>query len=117
MNSLKQATFLVLSLSFFGCATVDKGFLTIEAGDGKESVIEAVGQPDDRQMNGKNEALQYCTTGTSFGVSTFNVVWLYDSNVTGLTSYKVSHATSCKGHFRTVNWEDAPDHVIEIRDR
>ena len=117
MSLSQKVGLLLLSLLVYGCATVNKGFLTIEAGDSKESVIEAVGQPDNRQMNGKNEALQYCTTGTSFGVSTFYVVWLYDGKVTGLTSYKVSHAASCMGHFRSINWEDAPDHVLELRVR
>ena len=70
-----------------------------------------------RQFKGKNEALQFCTTGTSFGVSTYNIIWLYDGKVTGSNSYNLSRPGMCSGHFQMINWDDAPDQIIEIRDR
>ncbi len=99
------------------CASVNPAFFTINPGDSKASVIERMGAPDDRQFQGKNEAFQYCTTGTSFGKSTFNVIWFYDGKVTGANTYTVAHAASCMGHFRQINWEDAPDISVEIRER
>jgi len=84
-------------------------------GDSKESVLNKMGSPGDRQFKGQNEAYQYCTTGTSFGKSTFNVVWLFAGEVTGASTYNVSHAGSCMGHFKQINWEYAPDVSSEIR--
>ncbi|MCS0352720.1 DUF2845 domain-containing protein [Vibrio ordalii] len=110
---------LTLAFSFliWGCATVPVAFNEINAGDSKSDVIAKVGAPENRQFSGKNEAFQYCTTGTSFGVSTYNVIWFFDSKVTGANSYSLSRAGSCSGHFKTLNWEDAPDTIIELRDR
>ena len=100
-----------------GCATVDPVFNEINLGDSKAVVINKLGSPENRQFSGKNEALQYCTAGTSFGVSTYNIIWLYDGKVSGSNSYNLSRAGSCSGHFKMLNWEDAPDAIIEIRDR
>lgn len=108
---------VILGLIIAGCATVDKAFFEINESDSKESVISRLGPPENRQFKGKNEAFQYCTTGTSFGVSTFNIIWFYDGKVTGVSSYSLNRAGMCSGHFQTINWEDAPDQVIEIRER
>ncbi|MWJ26725.1 hypothetical protein GPM19_00635 [Halomonas sp. ZH2S] len=112
----------LLILLFFpiivgGCATVDPAFYEVNAGDSKSEVISKLGNPENRQFNGKNEAFQYCTTGTSFGVSTYNVIRFFDGEVTGANSYNLSRAGSCSGHFQTLKWEDAPDTTIELRDR
>lgn len=107
--------FCLLLLS--ACASVNPQFFNINQRDTKASVLNKIGTPDDRQFLGKNEALQYCTTGTSFGKSTFNVIWFYDGLVTGASTYSVSHAGSCMGHFKQLNWEDAPDRIIEVRQR
>lgn len=108
---------LVIALSVFlmSCSSVNKEFFSINEGESKESVLNRMGPPDDRQFEGENEVFQYCTTGTSFGKSTFNVVWLFSGEVTGANSYTVSHAGSCMGYFRQINWEDAPDVSVEIR--
>ena len=114
---MKKIILPILLLLFSGCATKNKAFFDINPGDTKASVIEKLGHPEDRQFKGKNEAIQYCTTGTSFGVSTFDIVWLYDGKVTGVNSYNLHRAGMCSGHFESVKWEDAPDNIIEVRKR
>ncbi len=113
-----RKTLIVFAVGLLAsCASVNPAFFTVNTGDSRDSVIERMGSPDDRQFQGKNEAFQYCTTGTSFGKSTFNVIWFYDGKVTGANTYTVSHAASCMGHFRQINWEDAPDITVEVRER
>ncbi|MFA6144919.1 MAG: hypothetical protein WCW84_06110 [Sulfurimonas sp.] len=114
---MNKILILILLILFSGCATKNKAFFNINAGDSKASVIDKLGYPEDRQFNGKHEAIQYCTTGTSFGVSTFDVVWLYDGKVTGVNSYNLHGAGMCSGHFESVKWEDAPNQTIEVRQR
>lgn len=109
---------LIISLTLLaGCASQPSAIFDINYGDTRASVIEKLGPPEDRQFKEGYEAFQYCTTGTSFGTSTFNIIWLRDGLVTGMNNYTVNHAGSCSGHFRQVKWEDAPDQIIEIRDR
>ena len=36
--------------------------------------------------------------------------------VTGITSYR-STRTGCSGYVKTINWEDAPDYTVEVRNR
>ena len=114
---MKFTVIVILAMLISACATVNEQFFTINPGDSKQSVLEKMGPPDDRQFHGKNEAFQYCTTGTSFGKSTFNVIWLYDGKVTGANTYTVAHAASCMGHFKPIKWENAPDNTIEVRQR
>lgn len=108
---------LLVFLFLTACASQPSAIFDINYGDSKSSVIQKLGPPEDRQFKEGYEALQYCTTGTSFGASTFNIIWLKDGLVTGVNSYTVNHAGSCSGHFRQVKWEDAPDQIIEIRER
>ena len=102
---------LVLTIVMFllsGCATVDKKFYTINRGDSRESVIEKMGPPEVREVQGKSEAFQYCTTGTSFGVSTFTLVWIHDGIVAGTSAYKLTRPGMCSFHFEQVNWRNFP---------
>lgn len=114
---MKFTVVVILAMLISACATVNEQFITINPGDSRQSVLEKMGPPDDRQFRGKNEAFQYCTTGTSFGKSTFNVILFYDGQVTGANTYTVTHAASCMGHFKPIKWENVPDNTIEIRQR
>lgn len=114
---MRKIILTILLIFFSGCVTKNKALLEINPGDTKASVIKKLGNPENRQFKGKNEAIQYCTTGTSFGVSTFDIIWLYDGKVTGVNSYNLSRAGICSGHFERVKWENAPTHIIEVRDR
>jgi hypothetical protein len=102
---------VVSLLLFISCGTLQKNALKINPGDGKEQVIAVLGQPQDRQFQGETEVWQFCQTGAGFGYHDYRVVWFYRGKVTGITSYKDhTPASGCAGHFRPVQWEEAPKH-------
>jgi hypothetical protein len=109
---------IVVSL-LVGCASFDPKINTIQPGDTKEKITAILGEPEDRQFNGKSEAWQYCKTGTGFGKCGFKTIWFNDSRVTKVVSYSTDCAGfgSCTQHFKSIRWDDAPDHTIEIRER
>jgi hypothetical protein len=109
---------LVCLATLSACGSLEKKSALINPGDQKAQVLAVMGPPQDRQFRDKNEVWQYCVTGAGFGYHDYRMVWFYDGRVTGITSYKDSTpASSCQGHFKAVNWEEAPDKTIEIRNR
>lgn len=114
---MKLPLFFISLFLLAGCASQPSAIFDVNYGDTRASVIEKLGPPGNRQFKEDYEAFQYCTTGTSFGASTFNIIWLRNGLVTGMNSYTVNHAGMCSGHFRQISWEDAPDHIIEIREK
>ena len=101
-----------------GCGSLDKKVLLINSGDTKEQVTAVMGVPDDRQFKGSNEAWQYCQTGAGFGYHDYLVIWFYKGQVSGINSYKSSRpASSCVADIKQINWEEAPDVSVEIRNR
>jgi len=78
----------------------------------------AMGEPQDRQFKGTNEAWQYCATDYSgLKADDYVLVWLANDAVTGMQTYRNSKKGTCESFFRTVDWEQAPDTSIEIRQR
>lgn len=116
---MKQSPiFLLLAIfALSGCGTLAKKAVFINHGDSKERVLELMGPPSDRQFEGRNEAWQYCETDAGITHDDFRIVWFYDGSVTGLTSYKSSRFGVCSAFFKSIRWENAPDHTIEIRER
>ncbi len=110
--------FLLFALLLFGCAFNQK-FNTIQIGDSQEKVMEIIGEPEDRQFKGKDEAWQYCRTGTGFAKCSYKTIWFYEGRVIGITSYSMVCVGpgSCGGYFKTIKWEEAPDRTIEMRQR
>jgi len=112
---------VLLIISFFfalsGCGTLAKKTVLINHGDDKAKVLEVMGPPGDRQFKGRNEAWQYCETDAGISYDDFRIVWFYDERVTGLTSYKQSEFGVCSAFFKSIRWENAPDHTVEIRER
>lgn len=116
MLRLLISTWIVLLIS--GCASkYTAQIMNINPGDTKATVISKLGTPENRQFNGEHEVFQYCTTGTSFGVSSYDVIWFYNGRVTGVSTYNVKDAGMCTSHFKQVKWEEAPDTVVEVRHR
>ena len=100
------------------CGSLEKKSILVNVGDTKDRVLQVMGTPDDRQLKGENEAWQYCQTGAGFGYHDYRIFWFYKGYVTGINSYKSSRpASSCMTDIRQVNWEDAPDISVEIRNR
>ncbi|RUO29235.1 hypothetical protein CWE12_09630 [Aliidiomarina sedimenti] len=95
---------LIISLALLaGCASQPSAIFDINYGDTRASVVEKLGPPEDRQFKEDYEAFQYCTTGTSFGAITFNIIWLRNEVVTGMNNYTANHEGSCSGHFRQIS--------------
>jgi len=118
MNKIKLAIFPFVVIALFACGTLERKSSLINVDDDKTRVLEVMGAPDDRQLQGQNEVWQYCVTGAGFGYHDYRVFWFYNGRVTGITSYKDhTPASSCVSHFKTIHWEDAPDHTEEIRTR
>lgn len=108
--------FLLLVVTLGACGTLDKKTILLNVGDDKARVLEVMGTPADRQMRGQQEAWQYCVSGAGFGYNDHKVIWLNSGRVTGITSYR-TRTSGCVGALKTINWESAPDSVIEIRQR
>ena len=105
-------TLLIATIIFFlvACGSLGKKSDLIGIGDEKEQVLKILGPPGDRQLQGSNEAWQYCeTTGAGFGYHDYRIIWLYNGKVTGFTSYKSARGgSSCVKEIRPVRWEEAP---------
>ena len=92
MKIPKLACYLFLfTFVLSACGTLDKKTILINLDDDKSKVLEIMGPPDDRQMEGQSEAWQYCKS-----------------------TYR-SQTTGCTGGFRTIRWEDAPHEIKEYR--
>lgn len=116
MRTSIAAAVLLLSLFVAGCGTLDSKTILLNVGDSKELVLEVMGTPVDRQINGRQEAWQYCVSGAGFGWNDHKIIWLNAGRVTGINSYR-SHVSGCSGGIQPVRWESAPDIVLEHRQR
>jgi len=98
-------------LSIVSCRTMELANKTIQInkGDDRAKVLQVMGTPEDRQFLGDYEVLQYCITGAGFGYHDYSAIWLRSGKVAGITTYKDhTPGSSCRGHFRTLRTEDAP---------
>ena len=118
---MKRLYFIVLLVFLQACASqspIIKNSAIIKAGMSDDELRETVGEPQNRQFEGKNEAWQYCSTDYSgFEADHYVLVWLADNIVTGMQTYRNTLYGTCESFFRTVNWEEAPDTSIEFRER
>lgn len=117
-----QVAFAVLGFAMVvaGCRTMELANKTIniEKGDDKSKVIAIMGTPQNRQFLRDYEILQYCVTGAGFGYHDYSVIWLRGAAVIGITTYKDrTPGTSCRGQFKTLRVEDAPDFIVDVRQR
>lgn len=104
------------SILISGCGTLDNKTILIDHGASKSDVLNIMGTPQDRQMDGSNEAWQYCKSGSSFGANDHKIIWFYSGKVTGIQTYR-SSVSGCTGGIRSIRWEDAPNYTIEHRMR
>lgn len=119
MNSRTCIVVTVLAIGLASCRTMELANKTIQInkGDDRAKVLQIMGTPQDRQFLADYEVFQYCITGAGFGYHDFTAIWLRSGRVVGITNYKDhTPASHCRGHFRTLRVEDAPDYV-EIRPR
>jgi len=115
---MNKTIVIIAVLLLSACGSLEKKSILVSNGDTKADVIKVMGTPDDRQLKASNEAWQYCQTGAGFGYHDYRVFWFYNGKVTGINSYKSSRpASSCMTDIKRINWEDAPDISVEIRNR
>jgi len=111
---------LLLSVALFvtatGCAGVQGLTVKVNNGDTKDKVVELMGVPEDRQLKGEQEAWQYSSV-VAMGICEYAVVWFDFGHVTGINTYRNASIMGCRSGMRTVNWQEAPDRVIEYRRR
>ena len=107
---------IILALVMTSCAhqLMSKSVL-LEPGMSKKELVELMGVPGNRQFKGNKEAWQYCETGGM--ADDYITVWLINGAVAGTQSYHNTGMGFCSSYFKTVNWEEAPDAVLEIRNR
>ncbi len=115
---MKIILLAVFVIFLAACGSLEKKAALLNYGDSKEQVLALMGQPDDRQLKGENEAWQYCQTGAGFGYHDYRIVLFFRGKVTGINSYKSSRpASSCVSDIKPIRWEDVPETTIEIRNR
>ena len=118
MLSNKSILLCLLIFTLTACGSLQKKAALVDLGDTRERVLDVMGPPDDNQFKGKHEAWQYCQTGAGFGYHDYRIFWFYDGKVTGINSYKSTRpASSCMADIRPVDWEEAPDISVEVRER
>lgn len=118
---MSRLALAILILCLVACASqsaVIKRAASLVPGMSASDVRKLLGEPQNRQFEGKNEAWQYCSTDFS-GLESdhYVLVWLNDGVVTGMRTYRNSQVGMCGSFFRTVNWQEAPDATIEVRRR
>jgi len=111
------APLLVTTVLFLSsCASsISNKSIDLEPGMSKQELTALMGRPGDRQFSGNVEAWQYCETGMS--TDDFLIVWLANGKVVETQTYDNSFLGVCSSYFRTINWEEAPDKIIEFRER
>lgn len=122
MNRYYQFLFLIISITIlFGCFAqkpiydLRENQILIDAGMSKQEVIDIMGVPGDRQLNGELEAWQYCSS--SFTTFEYIVVWFYNRKVGSVITYKdqTCLAIKCEQCFRSVDFQTPPNAIIELR--
>lgn len=114
MNKKVVSYLIVFAVMLSACGTLEKKTILINPNDDKDRVLEIMGLPGDRQMEGKSEAWQYCISGAGFGYNDHRIIWFNSGRVTGITSYRTTRS-GCSGAFKTIRWEDAPHEIKEYR--
>jgi len=91
----------------------DKSVRT-HAGDSREKVQDMFGDPTDRQFRGTQEAWTYVDM-VGINDYKYTIIWFQSGLVTGITTYR--NSGTAESGLRTINWEQAPDKVLEVRSR
>lgn len=102
-----------------GCAThgtqeLREKAVMIDLGMEKSDVVGILGAPGNRQFEGKNEAWQY--KGYGLIEDDLHVVWFYDGEVVGYTA-ESSKDLPFGFDYKRIDWEKAPDFILEKRMR
>ena len=75
MHSISKLIALLFIFFLQGYGTLDSKTIQINVGDNKDKVIKIMGTPEDRLLQGKLEAWQYCVSGAGFGYNDHKIIW------------------------------------------
>lgn len=105
---------VLFAVSATSCVNIEKKMMAIESGMSKSELLELMGRPGNRQVTtDKNgnvlEAMQWKTN-----TKTRITVYVTNKTVKGMQTYEILTGES---GFRTINWQEVPDYVIEQRVR
>jgi len=110
---MRYMVIVALMLILQACASqsaVVRKSATVRLGMSEAELRQVMGEPQNRQFKGKNEAWQYCSTDYSgFEDDHYVRVWLFDGVVSGMQTYRNTKFGNCENFFQTVNWQEAPD--------
>ena len=105
--------FLILILSFTGCSTLSKASYDINAGMTKQNVINKLGMPYRRSVNGSQEALQYAEI-SHIGNCRYINIWLNDNKVESLTTRIGKSVCGCSYGLENIIWETPSNNKMII---
>ena len=110
--------FLILAVVLLAsCATSPReNSLRVVVGNTTDQVSQVMGVPLDRQLKGDDEAWTYGSIA-GMGTGEYTVIWFKTSRVTGITSYRNFTSFGVLPGIKTIIWEEAPDAVVEVRNR
>jgi hypothetical protein len=108
-----RVVFLVLATLLSACSTLKDLTVQISVGDTKEKVVRILGTPDDRQFRDTKEAWQFGTV-VAIGICEYTIIWFNNNIVTGLNSYRNGSVAGCRAGIKSIQWEEAPDAIVEI---
>ena len=110
---MRYMVIVALMLILQACASqsaVVRKSATVRPGMSVAELRQVMGNPQNLQFKGKNEAWQYCSTNyIGFEDDYYVLVWVFDGVVSGMQTYRNSKFGNCENFFRAVNWEEAPD--------
>ena len=115
MNKYITLVLVTTVLFLSSCANVATKSIDLEPGMSKAELKSLLGRPGDRQFSGNIEAWQYCDTG--FAKDEYLIVWLANDKVVETQRYENAYSIGMCSSFTTIDWEDAPDKIVELRVR
>lgn len=95
---------IVLTWFLAACASAPNTS-SIAAGQTMDQVRATLGEPEDRQFRDSQEAWQYCRTGTSFGTSSYRIIFFRDGTVSGVESYSRNRPGPCSTGFKQIEFK------------
>jgi len=110
---MRYMVIVALMLILQACASqsaVVRKSATVRLGMSEAELRQVMGEPQNRQFKGKNEAWQYCSTTTPglrttiMSVFGFLMVLFPECKPIEITKFG-----NCENFFQTVNWQEAPD--------
>ncbi len=86
----------------------------VSPGEKSDAIVLRFESPLDRQFKGTNEAWTYADLVAPEDFK-YTVIWLKDGIVVGVTTYRAKG--TAESGMKTIDWQQAPDAILEVRNR